>query len=61
MDNGPMESFWRDEIQMYHLKKFNTYEELEAAIMEYIEYYNNHRNQKRLNCMTPLAIQVIPS
>ncbi|WP_425326029.1 IS3 family transposase [Paenibacillus alvei] len=46
---------------MYHLKKFNTYEELEAAIMEYIEYYNNHRNQKRLNCMTPLAIQVIPS
>ncbi|MBS4021616.1 MAG: IS3 family transposase [Dethiobacter sp.] len=34
--------------------KFNTYEELEAAVIEYIEYYNNHRYQKQLNCMTPL-------
>ncbi|NOJ74174.1 IS3 family transposase, partial [Paenibacillus alvei] len=47
--------------EMYHLKKFNTFEELEAAIMEYIEYYNNHRYQKRLNCMTPLELQAIPS
>ncbi|WP_412071086.1 IS3 family transposase [Paenibacillus alvei] len=45
--------------EMYHLKKFNTYEELEAAIMEYIEYYNNHRYQKRQNCMTPLELHVI--
>ena len=27
---------------------------LEAAVSEYIEYYNNHRYQKRLNCMTPI-------
>ena len=55
IDNGPMESFWgMMKSEMYYLKKFNTYEELEAAIKEYIEYYNTHRYQKRLNCMTPL-------
>lgn len=39
--------------EMYYLKKFNTYDELEAAVIDYIEYYNNRRYQKRLNCMTP--------
>lgn len=59
IDNGPMEAFWgmlKSEIvlEMYYLKKFNTYDELETAIIEYIDYYNNHRYQKRLNCMTPM-------
>lgn len=55
IDNGPMESFWgMMKCEMYYLTKFNTYEELEAAVVEYINYYNNHRYQKRLNCMTPL-------
>ncbi|TPG73032.1 IS3 family transposase [Brevibacillus laterosporus] len=55
IDNGPMESFWgMIKSEMYYLNKFNTYKELEVAIMEYITYYNNHRYQKRLNCMTPL-------
>jgi len=55
IDNGPMESFWgMMKSEMYYLNKFNTYEELEAAVIEYIDYYNNHRYQKRLNCMTPL-------
>ena len=55
IDNGPMESFWGMlKSEMYYLHKFNTYEELKAAVIEYIDYYNNHRYQKRLNCMTPL-------
>jgi len=55
VDNGPMEAFWGTlKSEMYYLKKFNTYEELEAAVTEYIDYYNNHRYQKRLNCMTPM-------
>jgi len=55
IDNGPMESFWgMMKSEMYYLKKFGTYEELESAIVEYIDYYNNQRYQKRLNCMTPL-------
>ena len=55
IDNGPMEAFWGMlKSEMYYLKKFNSYDELEAAVIEYIDYYNNHRYQKRLNCMTPL-------
>ena len=55
IDNGPMEAFWGMlKSEMYYLKKFNTYEELEYAIENYIDYYNHHRYQKRLNCMTPL-------
>ncbi|MDT2236032.1 IS3 family transposase [Paenibacillus larvae] len=55
IDNGPMESFWgMVKSEMYYLRKFYTYEELEAAVIEYIDYYNTRRYQKRLNCMTPL-------
>ncbi len=55
IDNGPMEAFWGMlKSEMYYLKKFNSYDELEAAVIEYIDYYNNHRYQKKLECMTPL-------
>ncbi len=40
--------------EIYYLKKFNTYEDIESAVIEYINYYNNHRYQKRLKCMSPL-------
>lgn len=55
IDNGPMEAFWgMMKSEMYYLRKFNTYSELETAIADYIEYYNNYRYQKRLKCMTPM-------
>lgn len=55
IDNGPMEAFWGMlKSEMYYLRKFNTYSELEVAVTEYIEYYNNQRYQKRLKCMTPI-------
>lgn len=55
IDNGPMEAFWGMlKSEMYYLKKFNSYDELVAAVIDYIDYYNNHRYQKRLDCMTPL-------
>lgn len=55
IDNSPMEAFWGMlKSEMYYLKKFNTYEELKHSIETYIDYYNHHRYQKRLNCMTPL-------
>lgn len=55
IDNGPMEAFWgMMKSEMYYLKKFGSYDELEDAVIEYIDYYNHHRYQKRLNCMTPL-------
>jgi putative transposase len=55
IDNGPMEAFWGTmKSEMYYLKKFSSYNELEAAVTEYMDYYNHNRYQKRLNCMTPL-------
>lgn len=55
IDNGPMEAFWGMlKSEMYYLKKFNSYKELETAITDYIDYYNNQRYQKRLKCMTPI-------
>nr|WP_294490282.1 IS3 family transposase [uncultured Anaerosporobacter sp.] len=58
IDNGPMEAFWGMlKSEMYYLKRFHSYGELEAAVIEYIDYYNNHRYQKRLNCMTPIEFR----
>lgn len=55
IDNGPMEAFWGMlKSEMYYLQRFKTYEELKASVVEYIDYYNNGRYQKRLNCMTPM-------
>lgn len=55
IDNGPMEGFWGMlKSEMYYLKTFNTYNELEQAVIDYIDYYNTSRYQKRLNCMTPI-------
>ena len=55
IDNGPMEAFWGMlKTEMYYLKVFASYEELKQAVIDYIEYYNGSRYQKRLNCMTRL-------
>ena len=55
IDNGPMEAFWGMlKSEMYYLKKFNSYSELETAIIEYVNYYNSHRYQKCLKCMASL-------
>ena len=43
-----------EKVEMYYLNKFNTYDELEKAISDYIHYYNYGRYQERLNCMTPM-------
>ena len=55
IDNGPMEGFWGIlKCEMYYLRKFDTYEDLEQAIDEYIEFYNTRRLQKKLKGMAPL-------
>lgn len=59
IDNGPMEGFWGIlKSEMYYLHKFETYEELKAAIEDYIDYYNTKRYQKRLLCMSPLEYRI---
>ena len=39
---------------MYYLRKFDTFEELEQAIDEYIKFYNTKRLQKKLKGMAPI-------
>ena len=46
IDNGPMEGFWGIlKCEMYYLNQFETYEELVAAVEQFIYYYNHQRRQ----------------
>jgi transposase InsO family protein len=55
IDNGPMESFWGTlKCEKYYLNKYDTFEELEKAVEEYIHFYNHERLQQRLNGLSPL-------
>ena len=54
IDNGPMEGFWGIlKCEMYDLNQFETYEELAAAVEQFIHYYNHQRRQNKLNCLPP--------
>lgn len=55
IDNGPMEAFWGTlKVEMYYLRKFDTFDELKQAIDDYIEFYNKKRLQKKLKGMAPI-------
>ena len=54
IDNSPMETFFghfKDEVDYKNCK---TFEELRALTAEYIDYYNNERQQWELKKMTPV-------
>lgn len=55
INNGLMEGFFGNlKSENYYLKKFETYEELESNITEYINFYNTKRLQKKLNSLSLL-------
>lgn len=55
INTSPMEAFWGTlKSEMYYLRKFSTFEELEQAIDEYIKFYNTKRLQKKLKGMAPV-------
>jgi putative transposase len=54
IDNGPMEAFWGTlKCEKYYLNKFATFEDLKAAIDDYIHFYNHERYQEKLNGLSP--------
>lgn len=54
IDNGPMEGFFGIiKSEMFYLRKFNSREELIAAIEKYMNFYNLKRRQKKLKGLTP--------
>ncbi|RZN74197.1 IS3 family transposase [Avibacterium paragallinarum] len=55
LDNGAMESFFgRLKTECYFGKRFETFEQLEKVIHEYIHYYNNERIQVKLKGLSPV-------
>lgn len=56
LDNSPMENFFgkmKNEMFYGHEYEFETLEQLQKAMEEYIDYYNNKRIQVKLKGLTP--------
>ena len=56
-DNGMMESFFeilKSEIFYGYEKTFNSLEQLEQTIVDYIDYYNNKRIKVKLKGLSPV-------
>jgi putative transposase len=54
IDNAPMESFFGHLKDDVDYKNCKTFEELRLLMEEYVEYYNNERNQWNIKKMTPV-------
>lgn len=55
IDNGPMEGFWGIvKSEMYYLRKFHNFDELQLSIDKYIKFYNTKRLQEKLKGLTPI-------
>lgn len=54
-DNAPIESFFGHMKDVVLSERRETLQDLWYAVEEYIEFYNNHRYQKKLKKMTPTA------
>ena len=56
LDNAAMESFFGTlKSEFFHLKRFESVEELKAGLDEYIHYYNHDRIKLKLNGLSPVT------
>ncbi|WP_245733083.1 IS3 family transposase [Salipaludibacillus aurantiacus] len=54
IDKGPMESFWgKLKCEKYRLGSYQSFEELQKDIYDYIQFYNHDRYQEKLNGLSP--------
>lgn len=44
--------------ELFYLEKFDSIDQLEKAIVEYIGYYNNHRITLKLNGLSPVQYRI---
>lgn len=59
LDNSPMENFFGLlKQEMFYCEDYRTIEELEAAIREYIDWYNNKRIKTKLNGLSPVEYRL---
>jgi len=58
LDNAAMESFFGTlKSECFYIKKFESVEQLEAEIKEYIHYYNHDRIRLKLNGLSPVQFR----
>lgn len=58
-DNILVERFWRNlKYEDIYIKDYQNFEELEAGISEYIEFYNYSRPHQSLNYKTPYEVYI---
>jgi putative transposase len=59
LDNAAMESFFAVlKTEYLYLHKFKDVDELEAGLVEYIDYYNNERIKRKLKGMSPVGYRL---
>jgi putative transposase len=59
LDNAAMESFFATlKCELFYLNKYESIQELEAALHEYIDYYNVDRIKLGLQGMSPVAFRL---
>lgn len=55
LDNAAMESFFGTlKAEYFHLNRFNTIEQLQQGLDQYIHYYNHERIRLKLNGLSPV-------
>ena len=55
LDNAVAENFFGLlKTELFYLEKFDSLDQLEKAIVEYIDYYNNRRIKLKLNGLSPV-------
>lgn len=55
LDNAAMESFFGTlKAEYFHLNQFDTVEQLQRGIADYIHYYNHQRIKQKLNGLSPV-------
>ena len=59
LDNAVAENFFGLlKTELFYLEKFDSIEQLEKAIIEYIDYYNNSRIKLKLNGLSPVQYRI---
>ena len=59
LDNSVMENFFGLlKTELFYLEKFDSLDQLEKAIVEYIDYYNNRRIKLKLNGLSPVQYRI---
>jgi transposase InsO family protein len=62
LDNAAMESFFGTlKSEFFYLNHFDTIEQLQAGIRQYIHYYNHHRIKTKLKGLSPVQYRIQPS